>query len=259
MKDIPDHLRHATDPRFQQARPNPPQPIVPEDDTPRPRRGPPAENATVAVDAVTHPHRSGDTAKLAEPAAPVAGPREPTCRIDPPTRPLTVAELPVPAAADPFDRMAMAIDDLMRVAESLEVERKPALAQLVNGIASAMRQAGTPRMLEFVTCRLATRALLADGGIGSRLDEQEIARVLVDIGSSLLGGMDATRRAARKLSEGLVADAKRYRALAEKQRERARSHVGEEEARTFQLAAAGWDHRADELDAQASKIMRENR
>jgi len=229
-----------------------------EDDAPVRRRAP-APLQTEIADAATSPHRSANTDRLPEfpslppPDAPVKLVRAPTEILDPPTTKMPSAPALASGAfeaAEPFDRLARAADQLRSAAENLDVDRRNHAAQMLIGAAAGLTNGPTTGAIEHVAARLVQRLLLADAGVGGRFNEDQLGAAMIQIATEVIAGVDPHRRAARSLATACETKAMQYRALA-------RAAMAKDPPE--RMRAAQWEERADERETIARELRKESR
>ncbi len=240
-----------------------PSPVAsaPEDDTPVRRPNKPSELVTRPKQGATRPTKQEGTTML--PAAyeiPEHVPLQPTMAMPAPqwaesagpipesvTTVMPSAELESAPPEEIFDRVAWVADRLASCADALGADGRPRTAALLRGLASGMTMGTTPGALERVGARLIQRALLADAGVAD-VDDEAVARLLLDTAADVLVGVDPTRKAARAIARQLDVRATECRQTAERCR--------------VSGNALGVEHhtaRADELAVQAREIRKAHR
>lgn len=237
---------------------------VVEEGTPVPRRKPDTPppdvseslaeppGLTVAVDASTMPHRTGETEKLAEPPfvdsprdVPAFVPHEPTTMLDAPTTKVDSAEA---LAAEPdFDRIEWSADRLAAVSDALRVDKRRHTADLMAGAHAGMCVGPVRGALQVVAARLVQRALLADAGVGE-IDDPALADLLFELAGEVLVGVEPIRVASRDLASKLE----------ERAREVAKA-LGKAEARGDTDSVAEHRGRLDELTSTTRALRRTTR
>lgn len=246
--------------------PTPPAPVTPdaEEDAPLPRGRPRiGREQTVALDAVTrvHPAASPKTESLVEP--PVRLVRGPTEHVDGPTSLLAAAENDVLVAGPQTSSSRPGLVDTTRVvaasssvqsaAEALVVDGKPHVAQVLSGIAAALVGSAPCGAMEAAFCRLTKELLLVDYGIGGRFEADDLGRLLVEIATGVLVGIDPYRKAALDLARQCEAKAASYRQAA-----RDAWIVGTgAKPEAVDRVIFSYEQRADELEHQVIELRRQ--
>jgi hypothetical protein len=197
-----------------------------EEDAPRPRRPTNAPERTEILDAVTRAHPAALPRTQSVPVAPVRLLVGPTEHVDGPTVMLPATEReakaqgpqgsarPRPSVPD-TTRILAAAASVRGAAEALEVDSRPRVAQLLGGIAAAMVGDVPCGALEAAACRLTKELWLVDSGIGGRFENEDLGRLLVEIATTVLVGVDPYRKAALDLAHHCEAKAARYRQAAQ--------------------------------------------
>ena len=122
---------------------------------------------------------------------------------------------------DAFDRVEWSADRLAEIADALRVDRRRRTADLIAGAHAAMCVGPVRGSLQRVASRLVQQALLADADVGE-LDDLTLAKLLFELATEVLVGVEPTRVASRTLATQL-----------------------EERARKIQTALAGAEARHD--------------
>lgn len=229
-----------------------------EEDAPRPRRPTNAPARTEILDAVTRPHAAAIPKTAGLPVAPVRLVIGPTEHVDGPTTMLPAAEAiatPVGRHGGPPDttRIAAAAMAARTAAEAMEVDGKAHLAQLFAGISAALVGAAPVGALEIAACRLTKDLFLVDAGIGGSFGNEELARLLVEIATTVLVGVDPYRRAALDLARHCETRAASYRQAAKDAWIRGTGA----EPETVERVVLNYEARADELEAQVRHLRQE--
>lgn len=223
-----------------------------EEDAPR-RKGYGGQ-PTEILDAVTRPHHVAATSELPQHDAPVRLVVGPTEHVDGPTRMLNAAEIEPEAmagkrgAVSDYTRVVQASAEIRKVAEAMEVEGRPRVAQLLGGIASALSNGPVTSPLEASLCRFTKELWLIDSGIGGEFGPPELSRLFVEIAMMVAVGTAPDDAAVLRIAERSETKAAGYRQL---QRQA--------QGRRDVTAAALWDARADELEAQARELRKQVR
>ncbi len=227
----------------------------------------PSERVTSPAQDLTRVARQPGTTML--PAVyeiPAHVPREPTVALEaadiivegepPPVPPDVVdgvttvmpsAEMPSAVPDDVFDRVAWVADRMTSSADALGADGRPRTAALLRGFAAGMTMGATPSALERVGARLIQRALLADAGV-AEIDDEDVARLLMEMAADVLVGVDPTRKAARAIARQLDERAAECRRNADRCRDSGNA-----------LGVEHHNARADELAVQSREIRRAHR
>lgn len=239
-------------------------------DAPTPRAG---QSGTKFDRAATQPHHTSTTSLLPSPnppkpssrrdhSAPVPLPRQPTELIPPPSGALPADPFPdagddvtrrMPSAPSPVagtidlgtNRLGDAALQIRGAVETLNVDGRPLVAQILSGFSAALSASQTTGSLEFVGKQLVHHLLLAETGAGGRFNEERLGQVLMELAVEVLSGVDAYSRAAQQIARDSDDRASTYEQMA-----RAATRDGDS------AAATEFRARADERRAHAIELRR---
>ena len=244
-----------------------------EDDAPVSRAG---TSGTRFDRAATMPHRSGTSLlpapnppkeaprdpRLREHSAPIALPRQPTELLPPPsgaieleidpahdaevTRRMPSAPSPVAGTIDlGNNRLGDAAMQIRGGVETLNVDGRPLVAQLLTGISAALTATPTTGSLEYVGKQITNALLVAETGAGGHFNEDRLGHLLMELAVEVLSGVDAYSRAARQIARENDDRAATYESLA-----RQAQHGGDLKG------ALEWKARADERRSHAVALRK---
>jgi hypothetical protein len=212
-----------------------------EDDVPVARRR--RVIMTEALDERTRPRPTGSTEKLPPMSLDEPPPllHEPTHILDSPTTQVRAAKAPPEPPPLHVDRTAA--DHLAAAQRAFNREQQPITASLIAGLVAGIADEPAESTVAHVAKRLVHRTTLADRGIGGGLSESQLAHLLVDVATEVLGGVDALRQAQLKLAKEFRGLITRYQTLAETA-----------EKRNDTEGALMWRTRAQEIAAQERRL-----